>query len=238
MLIAKQPLTDKELDELDSLLVQIGGDGSMSVEELDGFQCALIACPEMVSIAEYLPKILGLRTSDATIPDEKTLNRLLELMMRNWNSIVSDMQDDGFHVPLLLCDDKGVARGNDWANAFLMGMDLRKKAWDESVKDEDAFAPLIPILALAYEDHPEKEMRPYKKRVGKKLRSDLIAGMAAAVKVLYERRIPSLRLKSATEKTVNSKPRRHKAVKIQRNDPCYCGSGKKYKKCCGALRVH
>jgi hypothetical protein len=25
-----------------------------------------------------------------------------------------------------------------------------------------------------------------------------------------------------------------KAVKIGRNDPCSCGSGKKYKKCCGA----
>ena len=23
-------------------------------------------------------------------------------------------------------------------------------------------------------------------------------------------------------------------VKIGRNDPCWCGSGKKYKKCCGA----
>ncbi|MDR1414170.1 MAG: SEC-C domain-containing protein [Puniceicoccales bacterium] len=28
---------------------------------------------------------------------------------------------------------------------------------------------------------------------------------------------------------------RHSAIpKINRNDPCPCGSGKKYKKCCGA----
>jgi SEC-C motif-containing protein len=25
-----------------------------------------------------------------------------------------------------------------------------------------------------------------------------------------------------------------KAPKVGRNDPCSCGSGKKYKKCCGA----
>jgi len=25
-------------------------------------------------------------------------------------------------------------------------------------------------------------------------------------------------------------------VKIGRNDPCICGSGKKYKKCCGKLK--
>ena len=28
--------------------------------------------------------------------------------------------------------------------------------------------------------------------------------------------------------------RKSKAKKIGRNDPCPCGSGKKYKKCCGA----
>nr|WP_243273049.1 MULTISPECIES: SEC-C metal-binding domain-containing protein [Drancourtella] len=28
-------------------------------------------------------------------------------------------------------------------------------------------------------------------------------------------------------------PYRRKGVKVGRNDPCPCGSGKKYKKCCG-----
>jgi preprotein translocase subunit SecA len=28
-----------------------------------------------------------------------------------------------------------------------------------------------------------------------------------------------------------------KEVKVGRNDPCPCGSGKKYKKCCGANEV-
>jgi len=30
------------------------------------------------------------------------------------------------------------------------------------------------------------------------------------------------------------KPKKREAVKVGRNDPCPCGSGKKYKKCCGA----
>jgi preprotein translocase subunit SecA len=28
-------------------------------------------------------------------------------------------------------------------------------------------------------------------------------------------------------------PQRRKTKKVGRNDPCPCGSGKKYKKCCG-----
>ena len=31
-----------------------------------------------------------------------------------------------------------------------------------------------------------------------------------------------------------AKPIRNKGPRIGRNDPCPCGSGKKYKKCCGA----
>ncbi|MDY0223105.1 MAG: SEC-C metal-binding domain-containing protein [Desulfobacterium sp.] len=38
---------------------------------------------------------------------------------------------------------------------------------------------------------------------------------------------------SDLEKLLNP-PQLVKSVKIGRNDPCPCGSGKKYKKCCGA----
>ncbi|MEW5727248.1 MAG: YchJ family protein [Pseudomonadota bacterium] len=33
---------------------------------------------------------------------------------------------------------------------------------------------------------------------------------------------------------LNPKPQQRSAAKVGRNDPCPCGSGKKYKKCCGA----
>jgi len=33
--------------------------------------------------------------------------------------------------------------------------------------------------------------------------------------------------------TLKKQPVRKSAAKVGRNDPCPCGSGKKYKKCCG-----
>lgn len=237
MKIAKRPLTDQELDELDELLFRIGGSDAMNVEELDGFQCALITCPEMVRIAEYMPKILGVIPEDAALlPTEKTLNRLLELMMQNWNCIVAELQSEGFHTPLLIRDEKGMAKGTDWANGFLTGTDLRRHAWGKLFEDENEFAPMIPIFALAYENHPDKTLRPYKKKIGKKLRSKLIAGAAAAVKVLYERRLQALHGNPQVETA--AKTRRQRRAKVGRNDPCYCGSGKKYKNCCGMLKVN
>lgn len=237
MKIAKRPLSDQELDELDELLFRIGGSDAMNVEELDGFQCALITCPEMVSLAEYMPEILGVIPEHAAVlPTEKTLHRLLELMMQNWNCIVAELQSEGFHIPLLLCDEKGMTKGTDWANGFLTGTDLRRQSWGKLFEDEDQFAPVIPIIALAYENHPDKTLRPYKKKIGNKLRSKLICGAAAAVKVLYDRRLQSLGGKPHVR--LADKTRQQPAAKIRPNDPCYCGSGRKYKKCCGAIKVN
>ena len=37
----------------------------------------------------------------------------------------------------------------------------------------------------------------------------------------------------AFEESVESKPVQSTGPKVGRNEPCSCGSGKKYKKCCG-----
>jgi uncharacterized protein YecA (UPF0149 family) len=38
----------------------------------------------------------------------------------------------------------------------------------------------------------------------------------------------------ASKRTEKAKTVRRQQPKVGRNDPCPCGSGKKYKKCCGA----
>ena len=46
----------------------------------------------------------------------------------------------------------------------------------------------------------------------------------------YKNDIPLWTFNGFTKKEINSRPKR---AKVGRNDPCPCGSGKKYKKCCG-----
>ena len=41
--------------------------------------------------------------------------------------------------------------------------------------------------------------------------------------------------KFADSKVIGPEPKRREEPKIGRNDPCPCGSGKKYKKCCGRV---
>jgi uncharacterized protein len=98
--------------------------------------------------------------------------------------------------------------------------------------DEKYGGPLVPILALAYEHDPDPEMRPYKDNIDAELRDKLILGISGAVTAIYRYFAP-LRRRMAAGRGAESRPYRHPEPKIGRNDPCPCGSGKKYKHCCG-----
>jgi uncharacterized protein len=54
-----KPLSDRDLDQLAAFLAGVKNDRAMSLEELDGFFCALIAGPRMVMPSEYLPLLWG-----------------------------------------------------------------------------------------------------------------------------------------------------------------------------------
>ncbi|MBQ1489365.1 MAG: SEC-C domain-containing protein [Lachnospiraceae bacterium] len=76
---------------------------------------------------------------------------------------------------------------------------------------------------------------------------DMFDAMTEAIKEDTVRMLLHLRIEQRIEReqvakvtgtnkddTVQRGPKKREAEKIQPNDPCPCGSGKKYKKCCGA----
>ena len=108
-----EPLTETELDRLEEFLKSCKGGKAMSIEELDGFFAALIAGPEVVMPREYLPEVFGGEMSDTCeFASLDKANEILALLMRHWNDIAHRLGKDEVYVPLLLEDEKGVARGN------------------------------------------------------------------------------------------------------------------------------
>jgi uncharacterized protein len=79
-------------------------------------------------------------------------------------------------------------------------------------------------------------MRPYKEPVSAERREKLIVGAAAGVTGIY-RYFEAQRLVE-TELYGNESTFRRVTPKIGRNDPCPCGSGKKFKQCCGRTTLH
>jgi uncharacterized protein len=232
-----QPLTDAELDKLADVLKQFGDKRAMNLEGIDGFFAALICGPEIVLPSEYLGVIWGDEMVNA--PKFETMQNLqefLSLIMRHWNAISRRLQSGDVFLPLLLDDENGVARGNDWANGFMRGMEMRRDSWSSLMDDEKHGGSLIPILALAHEHHPDPEMRPYKEPINAKMRERLILGAAAGVVAIYKY-FEAERMFAARGSGPASTFRRD-APRVGRNEPCPCGSGKKFKHCCANATLH
>jgi len=235
--VKPQPITDAELERLTAVLKRFGDKRAMNLEQLDGFLSALICSPELVPPSEYLPVIWG---GDIALEDQFSvhpiLNDFLSLIMRHWNSIIDVLQSGEVYLPLLLEDEKGDTHANDWANGFLRGMELRKEHWAPLVNDEMNDGSLIPILALAHENSPDPELRSYKEPVSAELRETLIVGAAAGMNRIYHY-FEAQRL-LGMEPLGNLSTVRRSMPKIGRNEPCPCGSGKKFKHCCGKITLH
>lgn len=228
-------LSDAELDDLDTFLARVRGGRIGNIKALDGFFAALACCPDLVLPSEYLPVIQSGATEDSDLVFENLAeaNQFAGLVMRHWNQVNQQLNEGDVYLPIFLEDETGASCGNDWANGFLAGMDLRTAIWGELMADEEQAGPLIPIMALAYEHHPDPEMRPYEKPIDDKQREELFVGAAAGVMKLHAYFISQrAAYASPSGSTIRS------GRKVGRNEPCPCGSGKKFKKCCGGVTLH
>ena len=227
-----EPLTDTELDRLSATLARFANERAMNVEELDGFLAALVCGPDIVLPSEYLSEICGrdLLVEGAEI-DPTELQDFLSLLLRHWNVIADTLSSGDLYLPLLLLDDNGVSLANDWAKGFVRAMRVHPGDWSLLVDDADNGGSLVPIFALAHEHDPDPSLRPYQEPISTEKREELIAAAAAGVIQIYHYFEASRLLGPESEENVTTF--RRETPKIGRNEPCPCGSGKKFKQCCG-----
>jgi uncharacterized protein len=81
------------------------------------------------------------------------------------------------------------------------------------------------MMALSHENDPDPEAR-FESPTPEK-RTDLLISMTAGISQIYRYFAP-MRAETAQA----SQPFIRNERKIGRNEPCPCGSGKKYKQCC------
>jgi len=228
------PLTDTELDRLEEMLSQSKNPSAMTLEMVDGFFAALLCGPELVMPSEYMPEVAGAESGPVgAFASLDEVREYGELIMRHWNSRAQNLLSGKVFVPILSEDEQGVAHGNDFAVGFMRGAAMRPDSWQE-LFDDDAMGMLIPILALRHEHDPDPELRPYKEPINAALREKLIIGMAAGVMKIYKHFRPH-RMAEVANATKNETWQGRR--KVGRNDSCPCGSGKKFKRCCGSAKI-
>jgi uncharacterized protein len=232
-----EPLTDAELDRLGDFLKRCKGGKAMNLEELDGFFAALIAGPEPVMPSEYNREIFGGEMSEVVeFSGLDEAQEILNLMMRQWNKIASTLHKGEIHVPLIFEDEKGELHGNDWAQGFMRGMHMRHDGWAELVNDDEHGGCPVPIMMLFHEHDEDPKMRP--KPISPEQREDVIAGMAAGLLRAYKYFREQRQTYAGSASVRHSSESHRSTSKVGRNDPCPCGSGKKYKRCCGGTTVN
>jgi uncharacterized protein len=271
-----RPLTDAEIETLETRLEAVDPEDSMAVEELDGFLAALACCPEPVPREEWLPLVLGdsprarAALRGETEGEDAALLRLIE---RHRASVASMLYDGEGFAPVLAYDEDGNAWGNAWAIGFARGMALRPDAWAPLEDDDDyadALDPMMRLVADAQqdddepdEDEPDEAARivpPPASRAGAPQpgraepprgepddddddgqdwepiaddeRESVIHEMLDGVQDVYDF------FREARERALAPATVRRDGAKVGRNDPCPCGSGRKFKQCHGSGTVH
>jgi uncharacterized protein len=228
-------VSDGDYERLANFLSRVVGGKIQNLEALDGFLTALVISPELVPPSEYVPLITSGATEDDDLVFENSeeAETFFNILMRYWNQINRTFRSGEIYMPYLLEDDDGNASANDWATGFFRGTQLRYDAWTNVINDEATGGLFVPIFVLVYEHSTDPKLRPFEEPISREKREELLAFMIGGVRGLYEI-FHGDRESSNPSKPTDTRPRQ----KVGRNDPCPCGSGEKFKKCCGQLTFH
>ncbi len=189
----------------------------------NGLITAVIVSPRFVDPADWMPLLIDNASGDATDLQAEVARVLI---MTEYRSILDSLAArDGGYEPYYWEDEEGRLITRDWAEGFLAGMALCKDAWDRILKeDEERRVDLVTIFVLSQDDEFFADILG--EDGGSREESESIAQreLPLAIQGFFELSPHGSRRDEAVSKEAGKK--------VGRNDPCPCGSGKKFKKCC------
>ena len=217
------------LEELEELLSALPGE-PMLASTLDGFMAGLLVCPTLVLPSEWLPEVWGADTAMDPAPvfeTEQQAKDVTGLIMAHYNAVARALQAGRGRYEVVYDVD---TRNDDtmweiWIEGFARAMALRPSSW-ASIAGADrgtraALAGLQALIEIA--DRTSTRAKPEIDELTK-MAPDLIPGW---IDDLHAWRVAQPSETSARSIIPGSS-------KVGRNEACPCGSGRKYKKCCGA----
>jgi uncharacterized protein len=248
--------SDSDIEALERLCDRLGGfDDRVTPEWLDGCMAALVAGPRAMTLTQWLPVLLG-DAWERTFADPHDVAQATSTLLARWNVLASqldaqalfDAPDELRLAPLL--DDFSAERreallaegkidaaqaaelprtGEVWAIGVLQAIDTFADDWKLPDLDDDDLAwfdaSVRSIVALTLRDDAALAAELALRYPGKTLDRDALVDEACFA-------LQDLRC-FWVEHAPRHAPRRV-APTPGRNDPCPCGSGKKFKKCHGA----
>jgi uncharacterized protein len=244
-----------EIAAFDAVCKRLGGfDAMLSAEWIDGYLTALAAGPRAPAIEQWLPKMAGdayerafadpedrataeraLRTRFAVLLDQLDAEALFDAPDALRLAPLMAVWDDALRAELVADGSFSAEEANDlvtggeWADGFFAALDAYSAEWTSNADESQAALHddlLQQVHALRLAEGSDELREHIAATYGGEMpdRERLIDEACYAVQ--------DLRLWWVEQAP---KPATRRVEKTPgRNDPCPCGSGKKYKKCHGA----
>ncbi len=222
-----KPLTDADFDRLEELLEhEVFKGDAMRLDEAQAVICAVVSGPEPIMPTIWLPEVLGegMESGDPVVAET------VELLMRLNNDIASALLADETISPILYpvdenCEDYDFEA---WADSYVFGAGLAGDWYELAGKHADDLSellePMFLLNGMLKEDAEKNGERWFPPAEEARLVADIQENLPVIVQTLYN----FWRNKRSGGTVQRSED------KVGRNDPCPCGSGKKFKQCCGS----
>ena len=252
-----EPLTSQDFDELDTILDDLRGrfDETPQWEFCEGAMAALICCRRPIAPDEYFAVLLGLGEEEGvSFADEAQARRFMSLWQRRWNEVaraldaeVEQLDDDATYQPEIMDvrgavaslppEEQAAMAGEalpSFAQVWALGFMFVVENWPEEwalPRDKEAAQwideALQSIVTLTEDDVDEPTVSVFSDDGPPSVSAARLDAFGEAIWAVYDLRDVWRQVGPRVE-TVR------KPETPGRNDPCFCGSGKKYKKCHGA----
>jgi uncharacterized protein len=201
---------------------------AFSLSELDGLLTAVMIGPETILPSEWLQFAWGGDGDEPVFDSQEEAGAVIGAMMARCNEIVRGLDvDPPTYEPFFWEGEDGAPVIDEWCYGFMAGVGMRAEKWARFMNSNKGVL-LLPIMAhvpeLQDEDPIDPAMLPdFDPRLA-------IPALVAAMHGYWRQR-RAKKTKHANVVRVTEIPLR---VKPGPDEPCPCGSGVKYKRCCAA----
>ena len=216
-------------------------EGTLSLGEVRGFLFALLAVPELVKPSEWLPIIFG--GKEPSFESKEEAQDVMAVLMSLYNE--ASEQVGGKRGPLPRgCDFRDDPLANLdpdapvslWARGFVCGHLWLKEIWDAYLPEEEADEMAQALAVLSFFSSRSVAEGLTREMKGEDATLESVAHtfrrlfpIAAAEYAETGQLIWKAILEAREERPGPTRA----GAPVGRNEPCPCGSGKKFKRCCG-----
>jgi len=200
---------------------------ALSLSEFDGLLTAVMIGPETILPSEWLDYVWC--GEDPIFESQAEAGAVIGAMMARGNEIATGLDaDPPEYEPFFWEDEDGAPIIDEWCYGFMAGVGVRAEKWARFMNSRQGVL-LLPIMAHVPDFREEScdpaDLPDFDPRLA-------IPALVARMHAYWrERRVKA---KAPNVVRVNAIPIR---VKVGRNAPCPCGSGDKFKRCCGGAEA-